>query len=117
MKTVTRIAALATLLLLIAFSTSAALQRREAAAELTALAAALETNLPEILLFAYERGPVLVDTLIELEAAGEGIAEVSQKAAVCLPFAISAVADGALKVEASVSVSVEVSASASAKSK
>jgi hypothetical protein len=38
MKTVTRIAALATLLLLIAFSTRAALQRREAAAELTTLA-------------------------------------------------------------------------------
>ncbi len=89
-------------------------------AELTALAAAIETNLPEILIYAYERGTVLKDTGVTLVASGkaivDGTAELSAKAVSCAALAAEAAASASIKVEASVSVSASVSASATSRS-
>jgi hypothetical protein len=89
-------------------------------ADLTALAAAIETNLPDILLYAYERGVLLKDTGVQLVTSGEAIAngsaELSTKAVACLVPAVAAATDASIKVEVSVSVSASVAGTAQSRS-
>ena len=89
-------------------------------ADLEALAVAIEANLPEILLYAYERGAVLKDTATTLVASGEAVAnsvgELSAKAVSCVALAVDAAASASIKVEVSVSVSAKVSGTAQSRS-
>ncbi len=85
-------------------------------ADLEALVTALETNLPEVLLYAAERGETLKATATSLVTSGEaiasGTAELSAKAVACMVPAVEAATSASIKVEVSVSASAEVSSTA-----
>lgn len=89
-------------------------------ADLEALAVAIETNLPEILLYATERGATLKATATALVDSGQAIAnasgELSAKAVACMVPAVDAAASASIKVEVSVSASAEVSSTAQSRS-
>lgn len=85
-------------------------------ADLEKLAVAIETNLPDLILYSAGRGEAILDIATDLEASASGAVDAaadSVKAAACVGFATAAAASALVNVQASFSVSVEVSASAS----
>jgi hypothetical protein len=90
-----------------------------AAADIDALIATLDTNLPTIIA-SLEKAEIIAGVTIELgeqlPGAVDAATSVSLEAAECVRQAITAQVDAAAKVQVSVEVSVEVSGSASASS-
>jgi hypothetical protein len=88
----------------------------QASADLEALATALETHMPTLILNAYDRGQAAVDTATVLVEAGqnlEGAATSSARAISCTAAAAQAALTASAQVNVSVQASVSVSGSAS----